>query len=372
MPDDTPPSRAATARAILPWINGGILLVLALFALRLAQPVAVPLVFGLFIAVLAAPADRYLAERLPRGLKWLGRLAVIALLLGVLAVFFAGVVFSAQQLVSAMPAMSDRWTDYLASEFQTSRLADNMPPALAQALSSAGDNAGSRLATTAMSVAQGVAGATGAFVASLVIVFFLVLLALSEAPTWRKKLPALCHGPVAADECLDMTRTLSRKLRAFLMIRAAMGVIQGALYVAWIALFGVDLLLVWGVLTFRLTFIPTIGSIVSGILPVAYALLTRDLTTALALGAGLFAIEQTVGNWIDPKMQGRQIAISPVVVLVSILLWGWIWGIAGALLAVPMTIAVMVVCAHVQPLRPLALILSDQTHMQALDDALAR
>jgi AI-2 transport protein TqsA len=73
---------------------------------------------------------------------------------------------------------------------------------------------------------------------------------------------------------------------------------------------------------------------------------------------------------VDPRLQGRQIAISPLVVLVSILAWGWIWGAPGALLAVPMMVGLMVVFAHIPALAPLALLLSNQTDRQGLDRAL--
>jgi AI-2 transport protein TqsA len=142
--------------------------------------------------------------------------------------------------------------------------------------------------------------------------------------------------------------------------------------VGWLYLFDVRLLPVWAILTLLLSFIPNLGSVLSGVLPTLYALVTKDFQTALLIGAGLFAIEQVVGNFIDPRLQGRQIAISPLVVLAAILIWGWIWGVAGALLAVPMTIAIMVACAQVPALRPLALILSDQTEEDELLDSLQR
>jgi AI-2 transport protein TqsA len=231
--------------------------------------------------------------------------------------------------------------------------------ALRNALNRAGSTAGTWLVDAATGLAQRIAGAVGTFIAATIIVVFMVLLALGETDTWQRKLESL--WPRASDGWNGAFATVSRKLRGFLLVRAAMGALSAALYVAWLWLFDVGLLPVWAVLTFLLGFIPNLGSVISGILPTLYALVTKDLQTALLAGLGLFAIEQIIGNFVDPRMQGRQIAISPLVVLGSILIWGWIWGAAGALLAVPVMVGLMVAFAHIPALRPMALLLSNQT-----------
>jgi len=170
-----------------------------------------------------------------------------------------------------------------------------------------------------------------------------------------------------SDRMRAITGSVTFKLRRFLIVRTGVGLLQGALYAAWLALFGVDLLIVWAVLTFVLTYIPTLGSFISGILPVVYVLLTKDLGTALFAAAGIFAIEQTVGNFIDPRLMGRQIVLSPLVILASLLFWGWLWGVAGAFLATPLTLSLLVAFHEVAPLRPLALLLSNQRDHASLD-----
>jgi AI-2 transport protein TqsA len=247
-------------------------------------------------------------------------------------------------------------------------------PKLPQSLSDLVNQAGSTAATWAVeastSLARRIAGAVGTFVGATIIVVFLVLLALSEGPTWRRKLGGL--WPAGDNSWQHALDTMSRKLRSFLLVRAAMGLLSALLYVGWLSLFGLDLLLVWGVITFLLGFVPNLGSVISGVLPALYALVTRDLQTAALVSVGLLAIEQIIGNFLDPRLQGRQIAVSPVVVLVAILLWGWIWGVAGALLAVPVTVSLLVTFAHVPALRPVALLLSNQTTTDELMASMQR
>jgi AI-2 transport protein TqsA len=406
--------------ASLVWIGGGILVILAGWVLHAAAVVAVPIVFALLLAILLAPLDRAISERLPRGLTWLGRVAVVVVLLVALTGFFGGLVYSAQKVIDEVPRIAGNLEEFLPDQMpamdQIQQVVENgsaagdgtsngdgasgagqeqpsatasdygagegdgatgdgsagpgaspdgqAGAALRDALNRAGSTAGTWLVDAATGLAQRVAGAVGTFMAATIIVVFMVLLALGETETWQRKLENL--WPRASDGWSGAFATVSRKLRGFLLVRAAMGALSAALYVGWLWLFDIGLLPVWAVLTFLLGFIPNLGSVISGILPTLYALVTKDVQTALLAGLGLFAIEQIIGNFLDPRMQGRQIAISPIVVLGSILIWGWIWGAAGALLAVPVMVGLMVACAHIPALKPLALLLSNQTDHKGL------
>ena len=198
-----------------------------------------------------------------------------------------------------------------------------------------------------------------------------MLLLLAEGGTWdRSCARSRANGKETAWQ--SAVATTADKLRRWMIVRTGVGLFSAGLYAGWLWLFGVDLLPVWALLTFLLTFLPNIGAVISGVLPTIYVLLTRDIATAAAIGAGLFVIEQAIGSWLDPRIQGRQIAISPVVIFAALLIWSWIWGIAGALLSTPMTIAAMVLAAHVGPLRKIALLLSDQPDLGALDRSLSR
>ncbi len=199
-----------------------------------------------------------------------------------------------------------------------------------------------------------------------VLVIFLTLIMLIEAPRWRQKLACVVDGPARRDVS-ESAAVIASLLRRYLVARTILGVLTAILYVTWLWIFGVDLLVVWALLTFVLNYIPTLGSLISGALPVLYAVVQKDPGTAVIVGIGIFAIEQVMGNYVDPRVQGRQVSLSSLVVLITLLVWGWIWGIAGAILAVPITIAAMIICAHVPSLRPFALMLSDESDFEGLD-----
>lgn len=360
------------------WLLAIVTVILVLGALKALKSVALVVVFAAFITLVMSPLDRRIVEALPDPLTWLGRAAVMSVLLAVLGIFLAGLVYAARQVMDAMPRITEDLgqmlpLDVLEGNGTGDGSAGDGPNDgfldLPGSLQSAGGAFGGWLTDTAMSLAQAVVNTTGSLVAFIVIVFFLVLLALGEVPLFRSKIDALSAG-AGRETWHDVTRSIAMRLRRFLLVRALMGLLSAVLYVGWLAIFGIDLLFVWAILTFLLTFIPNIGSIISGLLPVLYAFLVVDVWTATAVGAGIFVIEQVIGNFVDPKLQGRQIVLSPFVILVAILFWGWLWGVAGAFLAVPMTSTILVVCAHVPSLRPAALLLSNQKDEADLDEAL--
>jgi AI-2 transport protein TqsA len=207
-----------------------------------------------------------------------------------------------------------------------------------------------------------------AVVGGLVLIVFLTILILGESGDWRRKVAAALPWPDdwRLKESADV---IAQKMRAYLLIQAALGAVSAVLYAVWLGFMGIGLLVVWPLLIFVLNFIPTIGSLVGGTLPVAYALLTRDVQTAVTVGAGILVIENLMGNIVGPRVQGQNVALSPLVVLVALAFWGWAWGIVGALLAVPLTVALVVLCAHVPVLRPYALLLSNKTEWTGLDEA---
>jgi AI-2 transport protein TqsA len=100
-----------------------------------------------------------------------------------------------------------------------------------------------------------------------------------------------------------------------------------------------------------------------------FAFMQQGLETGLIVAVGLLVFEQIMGNIIEPRVQGQRLSISPLVVLVSLLVWGWIWGITGTLLAVPLTVLMIIGFAHIRALRPLALLLSDADSMKGLGEA---
>ena len=106
---------------------------------------------------------------------------------------------------------------------------------------------------------------------------------------------------------------------------------------------GLQLAFVWGVTTFLLNYIPTLGSIVAVLPPAVFALVQFDDPTRAALTfSAVTALQVITGSYVDPLVEGRFVSLSPFVVLFSVVFWGWLWGIPGSFVGVPMTLAVVI------------------------------
>lgn len=377
-----------------------IALVLVGWALRATSVVAVPLVASVLIALAVMPVRDWVQRKVPERFGWLGAVAAMALLLLVIAVFFGALWLAAQQVVGQFPSRAEQAMEQMSQGDSASgngigvgfpaglpagvsETGARASPARSAANTSPGEGSGDLLPGSAAELAQrsgdtimsalaGIAAtvlnSAVAIASGLVVIFFLTLLILIESDAWRQKIASITHRRNEW-RLTESAEVIAHKVRVYLLVRATLGLITAVLYGLWLWLFGVGLVVVWVILTFLLNFIPTVGSIVAGLVPTVYAFVTQDFGTALAVGLGLLVIEQIMGNYVDPRVAGSRVAVSPLVVLMALLVWSWAWGIPGALLAVPVTVSFIVLGAHVPVLRPWALLLSDRTDMEGLKKA---
>ena len=166
-----------------------------------------------------------------------------------------------------------------------------------------------------------------------------------------------------------ISEQVSQYLGTLTLISFATGVF------AWLVLtaFGVRLAAGWGVLTFLLNFIPTVGSIIATIPPVVMAIIqfSPGLFKPVMVLVSLAAIQLTIGNIITPKVMGDKLGVSPVVILLSLLLWGMIWGIPGALLSTPIISIIKIVCENIPVLHSIAILIGSGESVRKLPDVKA-
>lgn len=345
------------------WFLGLLLALSIAWTLRAAIMVTLPLAAALFIALAVSPVCSWVQARVPGKLNWLGYVAAMLLVLALLAVFVAGIALAGQQVAHQVPRDPGQFRQVqqqITEAVSRSGIA-GMLGGTEQVAGQIGRMV-QGLSSYSMAILQNITST----VSGLVLVFFLVLLMLVEAPTWNAKL-AVISG--SGERWEKAAKAIGQRFRQYFVTRAMLGAITGLLYAGWLALFGVDLLIVWGLLAFLLNFLPTIGSLIAGILPVIYVFVTRDPGTAMIIAAGLMVIEQIMGNYVDPRLMGNRLALSSLVVLIALLFWSWIWGIVGALLAAPMTVLLVIVFAHLPALRPVALLLSNDRDFHDLDES---
>ncbi|MDX1680561.1 MAG: AI-2E family transporter, partial [Akkermansiaceae bacterium] len=185
----------------------------------------------------------------------------------------------------------------------------------------------------------GVLGQLLGFFGITVIFFILMIFMLSEGDRFGRRLQAItkANGP-------DIARMLkaSRDIQRYLAIKTVVSLITGFLagLLCWAV--GLDFYLLWGIVAFALNFIPVIGSLVAGIPPVILALIMSGVPSAVVVASGYLLINNFLGNLIEPVLVGKRFGISTLVVVISVMFWGWVWGPFGMLLAVPLTMTLKV------------------------------
>lgn len=188
----------------------------------------------------------------------------------------------------------------------------------------------------------------------LVIIFMVFILLGSPYFTYKLRKAFSLSGAERIDHIID---GISSQISRYLLTQTLISAGTGLLVWFFLAFFvGVDFPITWGLLAFFLNFIPTIGSIVASMPPILFALVQfyPDWGPFVTASLGLLLIQFVMGNLLTPKLMGDRLNLSPVVVLISLLLWGWLWGVAGALLSVPITAVVKIICENVEALTPLS------------------
>jgi len=191
-----------------------------------------------------------------------------------------------------------------------------------------------------------------------VLTFVFLLFMLLEAPYLDEKIKKAFSGGSAV-RIRAILDTISTQVSRYLVTLFLISLVTGIL--AWLVLMILDVKLAagWGVLTVLLNFIPTVGSIIATIPPVVMAIIqfSPGFFKPLLVLVSLTAIQVTIGNVITPKVMGDRLGVSPVMILLSLLLWGMIWGIPGALLSTPIISIIKIICENIASLRPIAVLI---------------
>jgi predicted PurR-regulated permease PerM len=191
-------------------------------------------------------------------------------------------------------------------------------------------------------------------------------LGLAEAGAARRRLvravpdratPAVLH---AVDEAVAA-------FRRYAWVKTLTSAITGATTALAALALGLPLAWVWGFLTFLFEYVPSVGSVLAVIPPTLMALADGGPARAAVTFAVIGTLQMILGNIVDPKLEGRFMDVSPFVVLLAIVVWGWLWGPVGALLAVPMTVATVIACRHTPGARGIATLLADESDAARAD-----
>ena len=307
-----------------------VLILIGVLALKATADLVVPVMFGLFLALVTAPLVGTIERR---GVRHSLALTIAVSLLVVVVLAVAGVIaFSVGELVARMPGYEDRLTT----------LADEARELLAQFGIVADPNAIPELASpgTLLALVRPVAAAVSDATIAIFILAATMVFALTGAASLRTR-AAAAFGEEHA--IFDGVTRFGTDLRRYLVVRAQLGLFAAVLVFIMLLVLKVPLPALWAFLTFAAAFIPTIGTLIALVPPTILALLETGPVTALLVVAGYTLINVAQDYLLQPRMMGTELNLTALVVFLSVVVWAWILGASGALLAVPLTVGLVAI-----------------------------
>jgi predicted PurR-regulated permease PerM len=172
-----------------------------------------------------------------------------------------------------------------------------------------------------------------------------------------------------------MINDIIQQVTKYISVKFFISFLTGLLVSVGALAVDLDFPIIWGFLACILNFIPNFGSIFSGVFTTAFAVLQfwPEPTRVIITGSIMLGVNQILGNFIEPRVQGRNLGLSPFLILVSLSVWGWIWGFVGMILAVPMLVILKIVCENISELRPLSIMMGSASSIgktkERLNDA---
>jgi AI-2 transport protein TqsA len=324
------------------------LVVIVVGGLRLAAPILLPFSLALFLAILTLPIVVWLQRfRVP------GPLAILLAVLVDLAIFGLIILLASQSIADfqdRLPRYADRLTD-IWRVWILSLQTTELPGAshLANYLTTEMVNPGQLVTIAGGALSRVFNLASFAFLVFLILVFV-----LAEATVFPAKFRAILGREKGHSSRL--TKVVS-EVQEYLGIKTFISLATGILLGAWCWVLGLDFPVLLGITAFVLNYVPTIGSIIAGAPAILLGLIQYSPGHALIVGLGYIAVNLVFGNLIEPNLLGRRLGLSTLVVILSLIFWGWVWGPVGALLAVPLTMVVKIMLENTSDLRWVAILL---------------
>jgi len=318
--------------------------VIIVAGMRAASSILVPFLLAVFISIICTPLLFWMQRKgIPNGL------AVLSILIGIIAAGLLLTAFLGTSLngfTKALPVYQNRLSEETAGfvtwlrshglEFSDEVLNDLFDPRKAMRV-----------------IANVLAGLRGVFTNAFLILLTVIFILL-EASGFPQKLRAAQSNP---EQSLASIGGFTESVNRYLALKSLTSLLTGVAIWIWLLVLGVDFPLLWGLLAFFLNYVPSIGSIIAAIPAVILALVQLGVSSALITCAGYLAVNLTIGSFLEPRIMGRELGLSTLVVFLSLIFWGWVLGPIGMLLSVPLTMIVKLALESSEQTRWMGIIL---------------
>ncbi|MCK9419987.1 MAG: AI-2E family transporter [Nitrospirae bacterium] len=322
-------------------------LVIIIAGIYQAQSVLVSFLVAVFLALLGTPPVLWLErKRIP---SVVAVLLVVAGMIAILVIVGGFVGTSLNNFINAMPSYQQRIQERVAE----------LQPLLAKKGIRVTDKALLEYVDpgAAMKLFVEMIGGAGSALSNIVLILLTVTFILLEASSFPIKLRAVLGDPQQAFP--QVTRFVD-DIKRYMFIKTWISLTAGVLIGIWLTILGVDSPVLWGFLAFLLHYIPNVGSIIAAIPAVIVALVQLGTGTAALTAAGFVAVNFILGNVVEPRVMGRKLGLSTLVVFISLVVWGSLLGLIGVVLCIPFTMTLKFACENNKSTRWIAVLLASE------------
>ncbi len=320
------------------YLVGGAAFFVILFGIRGSADIINPILLAAVITITVLPIPSRLTKRGMPG--WLTLVLTILMVVLMLGLVIATVFFSITKLSTELPTYMASASQQASEDLSATEDAETSAE-IEQVTISMGPVAQGLLVSVIDLLVQ--------FGIALFIFFFMISAALSLPTPSRMGLDP--STPV-----IGRVSALTEDVRKYMTVLTGVNFLVGLGDTIFLMFLGVDYAVLWGMLAWFMGYIPSIGFIIALIPPVLMAYAQYGLQTALIVLVGFILINGGIQNFYQPKIMGERLRISPVVVFISLFVWGFLLGGIGAILAVPMTLLVLIIMENFEGTRPLAIL----------------
>jgi len=329
--------------------------VIIIAGMRAAQTILVPFLLSIFISIICSPLLFWFRRKgLP---MWAALASVIAIVLFAGALFILLIGASLNDLTQSIPLYQVRVQEkFSAISSLLKKAGMNLPDE--QILGYVDPSA-------AMSLASKILSGLGKVLSDGFLIFITVVFILLEAATFHSKLSSILG---TSRSRMGFLNSFITNINRYMVIKTWISLGVGLLVTIWLAILGIDYPILWGILAFILNYVPAIGSIIAGVPAILLALVQLGVLSASLAAAGFIAIHIIIGNIIEPRVMGRGLGLSTLIVFLSLVFWGWVLGPVGMLLSIPLTMAIKIALSCSEETRWIGILLDSEDIKELFDE----
>ena len=336
-------------------MHGIIIFIAAISLLWLARSILIPILVAAFLWYLMNAISDYYRRVLPYKVPdnrtdklWfhtfncISYIATLGTVIGIIYLFSTQIRPMFSELFAALPAIQDKLAnlgDYLSH--------------------SIGLTFDTKMIPNITKIAASIGSSVASLAASMGMVLVYMIFMFVEQSTFNQKFASMFPSKRQSKKMRYILDSIDTNMKKYLFVKTAISAVTGLASFAWLQLIGVEFAGVWAFIVFITSYIPTIGAIVACGLPILYSLIsTPALQQPLLTAIGLIGLQIVFGNILEPKLTGKTLNLSTLAILINLVVWGMIWGVAGMFFSVPLLVATYIICAQFDSTRWIAVLLS--------------